>query len=230
MRYIFLFLLLASTEAFAQCKEFTLTAKGDTLNCVDMQGKKQGPWIVRVESLRGERGYEEEGFYHNGIKEGPWRRYSLEGDVLAVENYRWGQKHGKNVYFDNMGQLLREESWRAVDPQNPYDTVNVYDVNDPSKIIRKQIVKIEPRSFKHGMWVYYDPHRGVVERRDAFLMDRPARQEGDDLVPLDVLGKENTTVAKEEKKPVAKPKEVLEFEKKNAGKKKIKVKDGSTGG
>ena len=80
------------------------------------------------------------------------------------------------------------------------------------------------------MWVYYDPHRGVVERRDAFLMDRPARQEGDDLVPLDVLGKENTTVAKEEKKPVAKPKEVLEFEKKNAGKKKIKVKDGSTGG
>jgi len=30
-------------------------------------------------------------------------------------------------------------------------------------------------------------------------------------------------------KKVAKPKEVLEFEKQNAGKKKIKVRDGSTG-
>jgi len=34
----------------------------------------------------------------------------------------------------------------------------------------------------------------------------------------------------EKKKQVAKPKEVLDFEKKNSGKKKIRVRDGSTGG
>jgi hypothetical protein len=33
-----------------------------------------------------------------------------------------------------------------------------------------------------------------------------------------------------EKKAVAKPKEVLEFEKKNSGKKRVRYKDGSTGG
>lgn len=230
MRFLFLFVLLISTEAFAQCKEFVLTAKGDTLNCVDMKGVRQGPWIVKVESLRGERGYEEEGFFRNGVKEGVWRRYSEQGDVMAVENYRWGQKNGKNIYFDNFGQPLREESWRAIDPKNPFDTVDIYDVNDPTKIIAKQVVRVEARPFKHGVWTYYDPHRGAVERRDAFIMDRPARQEGDELVPLDVSASQNTTAVKEEKKPVAKPKEVLEFEKKNAGKKKIKVKDGSTGG
>ncbi len=36
--------------------------------------------------------------------------------------------------------------------------------------------------------------------------------------------------ARGEKKAINKPKEVLEFEKKNSGKKKVKVRDGSTGG
>src|SRR5687768_5586140 len=125
MRYILLLVLLASTEAFALCKEFILTPKGDTLNCVDMKGRRQGHWIVRAEGVRGERGYEEEGYYVNGIKEVVWRRYSLEGDVIAVENFRWRHKHGKNVYFDNFGQPLREESWKAIDPESPFDTVNV---------------------------------------------------------------------------------------------------------
>jgi hypothetical protein len=228
MRYLLFFVLLASTQSFAQCKEFVLTPKGDTLNCVDMKGQRQGPWIVKVEGLRGERGYEEEGFYKNGVKEGTWRRYSLEGDVIAVENYRWGQKHGKNVYFDNMGQPLREESWRAIDPGSPFDTIDVYDIEDPTKIHHKQVIRVEPRPFKHGVWTYYDPNRGTVEKREAFKMDKPARQQGDDLIPLDVS--DTTTAPKtEEKKPVTKPKEVLEFEKKNAGKKKIKVKDGSAG-
>ncbi len=221
--------LFASTESFAQCKEFILTSRGDTLNCVDMNGKRQGPWIVKVEGLRGERGYEEEGFYENGVKEGVWRRYSPEGDIMSVENYRWGQKNGKNVYFDNMGQPLREESWRAINPQSPFDTVDVYDLNDPTKITHKQIIRVEPRPFKHGVWTYYDSHRGTVERREAWKMDKPARQEGDELVPLDVTNAD-ATVKKEEKKAPVKPKEVLEFEKKNSGKKKIKVKDGSTGG
>jgi hypothetical protein len=39
-----------------------------------------------------------------------------------------------------------------------------------------------------------------------------------------------STAVNSEKKAVAKPKEVLEFEKKNSGKKKVKYRDGSTGG
>ncbi|MBD0278779.1 MAG: hypothetical protein ICV81_12575, partial [Flavisolibacter sp.] len=133
MRYLLVLLLFISVNAFAQCKQFIIGVKGDTLNCVDMKGLKQGRWVVKVESLRGERGYEEEGVFINGKKEGTWRRFSLEGDLIAIENYRWGNKNGKCIYLSNMGDPLREESWKAVNPDNPYDTVDVYDLHDPTK-------------------------------------------------------------------------------------------------
>jgi hypothetical protein len=225
MRYLLILALFISANAGAQCKSFIISPKGDTLNCVDMKGQKQGPWVVRVEDQRGERGYEEEGYYRDGHKEGTWRRYSLQGDLIALENYRWGFLDGRNVYFNYVGELVREESWRAIDPQNPYDTVDVLDPNDPSRVIRKEIVKITSVSVKHGLWKYYDPFRGTIERTEQWHMDKPknARADAgeDDLAPIDVTA---------EKKPATKPKEVLEFEKKNSGKKKVKLRDGSTGG
>ena len=228
MRYLFILLAFASLQASAQCKEFIVNAYGDTLNCVDKNGVKQGPWVVKVESVRGERGYEEEGYYHNGNKEGVWRRFSLEGDLIAMEQYRWGQKNGKNAYFNNMGQLMREESWRAVDPKNPFDTVNVYDVNDPSKVIAKQVVKMETLTVKHGTWKYYDPERGTVEETVNWYFDKPVAKEGDELAPLAVSDGEDGAAKPDPKK--TKPKEVMQFEKQNSGKKKIKVRTGSTGG
>lgn len=62
MRYLIIVLLLISTSAQAQLKSFIIGAKGDTLNRVDAKGQKQGPWVIKVDNLRGERGYEEEGF------------------------------------------------------------------------------------------------------------------------------------------------------------------------
>lgn len=226
MRYIFILFLIISINGFSQCKEFIISVKGDTLNCVDMKGKKQGPWVIRVNDLRGERGYEEEGFFEDGIKIGTWRRYSLQGDVIAVENFRWGHRDGKNYYFTYQGQLEREETWRAIDPKNPFDTVEVLDPNDPSIVLRKEIVKIESASVKHGTWKYYDVSSGTIESTEDWHMNKPknSSSEGDDLAPIDVANN------KTEKKTSTKPKEVMDFEKKNAGKKKIKVRDGRTGG
>ena len=45
----------------AQYKKYTLSDKGDTLNAIDNKGLKQGKWILHVDELRGEPGYEEEG-------------------------------------------------------------------------------------------------------------------------------------------------------------------------
>ena len=231
MRYIFFFLMLVSSTAFAQCKEFIIGVKGDTLNCVDVKGLKQGRWVVRVETVRGERGYEEEGEFSNNLKVGTWRRFSLEGDLIAVENFRWGHKDGRNVYLNNMGEPLREESWRAIDPKNPYDTVNVYDVNDPSKVVGKKVVKVESASVKHGTWKFYNPFSGAIEETQQWYMDKPARKDGDELLPIEVTDNDAKAVKADNKpKVTTKPKEVMEFEKKNAGKKKIKVRTGATGG
>lgn len=235
MRILILFFLLIGYDSFSQCKEYIIGVKGDTLNCVDMKGRKQGRWVVRVETVRGERGYEEEGVFENGKKEGVWRRFSLEGDLIAVEGYRWGNKHGRSMYLNHMGQPVREESWKAVNPDNPYDTVDIYDINDPTKVVEKRVVKLEGFTLKHGTWKYYDPFSGRMEKSEEWYLDKlKTRGMDDDLAPIDVTdhanaGNASAEESDPEKKKVAKPQAVLDFEKKNAGKKKIKVRDGSTG-
>jgi hypothetical protein len=215
-------------------KSYIIGVKGDTLNRVDMKGLKQGPWVVHVDDLRGERGYEEEGFFINDKKDGVWRKFSLQGDLIAIETYRWGGKDGRSVYLNTNGEPIREESWRAVNPDNPYDTVNVYDVNDPDKVIAKQVIKLEGYSLKHGAWKYYDTFTGRLEKTEYWYFDKPARKTGiddDELAPIDVTNNDeggDTAKADEKKKAVPKPKEVIEFEKKKPGKKKITVRDGST--
>ncbi|MFN2440145.1 MAG: hypothetical protein ABR503_13160, partial [Chitinophagaceae bacterium] len=102
--------------------------------------------------------------------------------------------------------------------------------NDPGKILRKEIVKMEGFSLKHGTWKYYAPG-GVIEKTENWYFDKPARRDGDELLPIDVT--DNATIAKSDtskKKNLTKPQAILDYEKKNAGKKKIKVRDGKTGG
>lgn len=232
MQYILSFLLLLSFGVQAQWKNYVIGVKGDTLNRVDLQGRKQGPWVVQMPEVRGERGYDEEGFFKDDKKEGRWVRYSQQGDKLAVENYRWGQKDGRCEYYNNVEDLVRIESWRAIDPKNPYDTIPVTDPNNPHKIIRFEVIKVESPSVKHGFWKYYDPNTGRVEKSEQWVLDKLKKDEEEEEIDVAVAGAGTAATAKKpaEKKPLAKPKEVLEFDKKNAGKKKIKVRDGGTGG
>lgn len=217
MRYLILILLLGgSLSSHAQLKSYIIGIKGDTLNKVDASGKKQGKWVVKMPSLRGEPGYEEEGVYVDDRKEGPWRRYSGGGDLLAIENMRWGYKDGLSQYFSGFGQLLRDERWKALNPDKQYDTVQIEDIDKPDHY-KNVILKNEGASVKHGRWQTYDPITGLIVKTEQFTLGSSD------------IKKSEVTAAATEKKSVAKPKEVLEFEKKNAGKKKIKVKDGSTG-
>lgn len=229
MRYLLLLVLLTTQSAEAQWKDFKLTPNGDTLNRVDMKGKKQGPWLIKVPELRGERGYEEEGYFFNDRKEGRWVRYSPEGDKLAVENYRWGQKDGRCEYYNNVEDLVRIENWKAIDPQSPYDTVRIADPKDPTLTLRYEIIKVESATVKHGVWKHYDPATGRIEKTEKWIMDRLKTKEDEEENSEAVADALTTAKNEEAKKKMAKPKEVMEFEKKNAGKKKIKVRDGSTG-
>lgn len=239
MRYLLVVALFISLAGQAQWKSYILSPKRDTLNRVDKNGLKQGPWVVHVAPLRGEDAYDEQGFYKDDKKEGTWKQFSPEGDLIAIENYHYGMKNGKCRYFLYTGQLLREESWRAIDPKNPYDTINITDVNDPSKIVEKRIVKVEPNSYKNGTWTYYDTETGAVESTEEWVMNKRKEDlvitNDDDLAPIDVTGgtknkTNNNTAQTDDKKQTAKPKEVMEFEKKNSGRKKIRVRDGNTGG
>jgi hypothetical protein len=231
MRFIPILFIIISMNSYGQWKSFMIGPKGDTLNRIDLKMKKQGPWVLHFDNVRGERGYEEEGYFENDKREGTWRKFSLQGDVLSIENYRWGNKNGKSQYFNNMGDLVREESWKAVNPDNPYDTVAIYDIKDPNKIVGTTVVKLEGFSLKHGTWRFYDPGTGSIVKTEKWFLDKPATGDSkndDDLRPIDVSANDNTTSDSTTKKPTAKPQAVLDYEKKNSHKKKIKVREGRT--
>jgi hypothetical protein len=200
MRAFLCLLVFTSFSASAQWTNFLLTKRGDTLNRVDLGGKKQGPWVVTVPELRGERGYEEEGYFVNDLKEGIWKKFSPEGVKIAEENYRWGKLHGKQLYYSFNGGLIREESWRAMDPANAYDTVAVYDLKDPDKLVGEVVVKNEGLSMRNGRFVYYDPRNGSILQTEQYVMNK--LQEEAAIMPL-----RDTT-------PKALPRVIQEFDKK----------------
>ncbi len=169
---VFFLLLGLQSSIQAQWKSFILSRGGDTLNRIDLKDNKQGPWVVSVPELRGERGYEEEGYFLNGQREGVWKRFSLEGVKIAEENYRWGKLNGKQLYFSYNGGLIREEQWRAMDPAIAYDTVAVYDLKDPDKQVGEVVVKNEGIAMRHGRFVHYDPRSGRVLLIENYVMNK----------------------------------------------------------
>jgi hypothetical protein len=217
MRVLFVFLFMASLQSFAQSNTYLIGDKGDTLNKTDAKGDKQGKWINHVDELRGEPGYEEEGEYKKNRKEGAWRIYSLEGDLTGVEYYKWGNKDGICQYFSRSGELIREEGWRALNPDKLYDTLEVEDI-DHLDHYKTVIVKNEGAGIKDGLWKYYDAQTGMIYKTESYTLGK-----------LNSSPKATTHDSSAVTKSLAKPKEVQDYEKKNAGKKKIQVRDGATG-
>ncbi|MFI5194309.1 MAG: toxin-antitoxin system YwqK family antitoxin [Chitinophagales bacterium] len=217
MRLFFVCLLFVSLQGFSQSPSYIIGVKGDTLNRVDAKGIKQGKWVNHVDELRGEPGYEEEGQYKDNRKEGTWRVYSLEGDLKGLEFYRWGNKDGICQYFSPSGALLREESWKALNPDKLYDTLVVEDVEHLNQY-RTVIVKNEGAAIKHGIWKYYDPSTGMINRTQTYTMGKLETAKAP-------VVQDSTQVAEQK---MVKPKEVQDYEKKNAGKKKIRVRTGQT--
>ncbi len=219
-------ILLFSFYCSGQCKTFRIGIRGDTLDCVDMKGLKQGKWMVKVAPLRGEPGFEEEGVFINNKKDGPWRKYNLMGDLLAQENYKWGNKNGINRYFTLSG-LEREESWRAVSPGKSFDTIDVQDLKDPNKY-EQVIIKTDGSSYRHGIWKYFYPQTGYLIKSEKYLMDKIV-EPGDEEMSKKLPASSDSAKLKTDSIPKkVKTKEVLEFEKKTSGKKN-KVRDGRTG-
>jgi len=235
MKVVIIISLFFSLHASAQWKDYIIGVRGDTLNRVDMRGKKQGPWVIHTDENRGEPGYDEQGYFVDDKKDGKWIRFSLMGDKIAEENYRWGSLDGKSRYYTRTGGLMREETWRAVEPGRKFDTVDVLDINDPTKVIDRVVVKVEGSTMKHGTWTYYDPEWGTIQKTEHYWADKLRTDDGtiagsetdDELKPIG-FSSGKTKADSMGNKSLAKPQVILDYEKKNSGRKKIKVRDGST--
>jgi len=214
-----LFVLMISGNA--QYKDFKLSPTGDTLNAVDKNGLKLGKWVNTIGEIRGEPGFDEEGFYKNDKKTGVWRKYNTTGDLIAVENYLFGGKDGLQEYFSFLGSLEKQEEWRGFNPDAPYDTIAVYGPGN-NEIIDYKIVKAEQYSVPNGEWKYFDQNGRMLkmeryDRGKLLLNNEPVKKE--------------TVVKTETDKPQekVKTKEILEYEKKYSKKKRAKLeRDGKT--
>lgn len=243
MRNILFLFLLCGINGFGQWKDFTLTTKGDTVNRIDARNMKQGKWIVRNEENMGEPGYQEEGVFSNDQKEGEWHIFSLMGDPIGTEKYIYGQKNGIQHYFDIRGNLIREESWKAITPDNMYDTVSVPDWKKDvtGNTFKTVVVKLEGNALRHGTWKYYD-ESGKLTRTDIYILDKMSETtvinydyktgkiSGKDKTAYDIeTGRVVASASYQKPKDVPKPDQVIQFEKTKKGKSK-KFVDGSTGG
>jgi hypothetical protein len=216
-------LVLLGLNTSAQYKSFKLSPKGDTLNIVDKNNLKQGKWVSTVAELRGEPGYDEEGYYKDDKKTGPWRKYNSTGDILAIENYKFGGKDGVQEYFTFLGDLEKHEEWKGYNPDAPYDTIPVYGQGN-NEITNYKIVKAEQYSVPNGEWKYYAAGGRLIKIEKY---DR-----GHLLKNTDDNNTAVTTTAKAEEKPTekVKTKEILEYEKKYSKKKRKQMeRDGQTG-
>ncbi|MEI8053726.1 MAG: hypothetical protein WCH52_08260 [Bacteroidota bacterium] len=211
----FLFLIF-SQNIFSQYKEFKLTQFGDTINAINKDGQKVGKWVTETNELRGEPGFVEEGIYKKGEKDGYWRKYSNQGDLLAMEHYILGGKDGLQQYFSFLGDLEREENWKGYNPDSPYDTIAVYGTGN-GEIVDYKIVKALPYSVKDGEWRYFES--GRLLRSEQWSVNN--------LVNPKAAASSRTKTPYVKPEKLEKPPAMVEWEKKNKGKKNV-IRDGQT--
>jgi hypothetical protein len=218
--FVLLFVLFILPEiSFGQYKDFQLSPNGDTLNATDLKGLKQGKWVNSIPEIRGEPGYEEEGYFKDNEKTGPWRKYNLNGDLIAMENYKKGGKHGIQQYYSFLGHIQREEEWKGYDPDSPFDTIPIYGQNN-NEIVEYRLVKANQYSVPHGEWRFYDANGRVinVERYDRGQLVK------------DAVAKTVIAPTADKPKEKVKTKEILEYEKKYSKKQRAHMeRDGKTG-
>ena len=101
-----IFLLAACMSAAAQkcCK----VVAGDTINCIDSQGRKQG-WWKNPDSRK--KYVLDEGMYVDGRKEGVWFDYYPNGKVRFTLTYKSGFPSGKVTAYYATGQKSEEGYW-----------------------------------------------------------------------------------------------------------------------
>lgn len=167
-KYYFLILLLAfGGNAIAQ--EANTGAKPvNNINQVDAKGKRDGMWYIYQPERMGEDAYSEFGSYDHGIKMGVWYKANNEGDLVAIEGFKNNVLNGEVKYFEK-GRLYCIGHYRGLNPAHEFDTVAVIDPVTGVETLRS--IPSERGALRHGIWRFYDPVTGRLQREEEYQVD-----------------------------------------------------------
>ena len=119
MKKIYLILIfLVYQISRGQSQSFELGANGkDTINLIDVLGKKQGKWIVRGKHKPGTcftaEQKIEEGKYTDNRKIGKWVEYYCNGNMKNKITYTNGRPDGYAVMYHENGKISEEGNWKS---------------------------------------------------------------------------------------------------------------------
>jgi antitoxin component YwqK of YwqJK toxin-antitoxin module len=110
--YFFIFLAALST-AQSQSSELSGT---DTINKIDIDGKKQGKWILMGKHKPGTcfqpEQKAEEGKYQDNRKLGPWIEYYCNSNMKNKLTFTNGRPDGYAIMYHENGKISEEGNWK----------------------------------------------------------------------------------------------------------------------
>ncbi|MCB0697593.1 MAG: hypothetical protein KDC07_09530 [Chitinophagaceae bacterium] len=138
------------------------------LNQLDSKGRKTGMWLNKIQENRGNPAYTEIGSYYNGLKTGPWYKVNIEGDLVAIENFKKDYYDGEVKYFVK-GQVTCIGLYRGLNPDVEVDTIMV---EDPVTGIQQLVaVRADRGAVRHGTWRFYNETTGSIEKVEEYQVD-----------------------------------------------------------
>lgn len=113
--FIFAFTVLSAQQSVAQTWEFAPNTK-DTINYVDVVGRKQGKWILfgkhKQNSCFTPTQKAEEGAYKENRKIGLWMEYYCNGNLKHKVTFANGRPDGYAIMFYDNGKVQEEGQWK----------------------------------------------------------------------------------------------------------------------
>ncbi len=123
--YVFVFfLIVVEAQFYAQSYEMGGNSGKDTVNVIDVLGKKQGKWVIKGKHKPGTcyapEQKIEEGKYNDNRKIGKWLEYYCNGNMKNQLTFQNGRPDGYAVMYHENGKISEEGNWKNNRWNGPY--------------------------------------------------------------------------------------------------------------
>jgi antitoxin component YwqK of YwqJK toxin-antitoxin module len=116
MKRLLYVLLTVCGATYAQSQTYELSLNGDTINKIDVNGKKQAKWIIYGKTKPGTC-YRpdqevEKGTYSDNRKTGIWVEFYCNGNMKNKLTFTNGRPDGYAIMYHENGKISEEGTWK----------------------------------------------------------------------------------------------------------------------